>query len=148
MTNPAMVGPMKRAVLKVIELRATATGRSSRGTRFEINDSRAGWAKAWMTPWVQTSAASSQMVRLPVKAAIVIAAEVSMERPWVSLTMARRSRRSTSAPPIGPKTVEGNSSMKASAPIQAPEWVSSQASQPAAMRWIQVPTTETLLPIA
>jgi hypothetical protein len=38
--------------------------------------------------------------------------------------------------------------MKASAPIQAPDSVSSQAYQPAAIRCIQVPMTETPLPIA
>ena len=56
-----------------------------------------------------------------------------------------RSSWSAKAPAIGVQTIAGNMSAKAIAPSQAPEWVSSHASQPTATRWIQVPRSEGML---
>ena len=57
-----------------------------------------------------------------------------------------RSKRSASAPPNGPIAIVGNKSANATRPRMAPEWLSSQASQPAPIRCIQVPIRETVLP--
>ncbi len=50
MTMPAIIGPMKRAPLKTIELMATAEGRFARSTRSGMSASRAGWLIAFATP--------------------------------------------------------------------------------------------------
>ena len=70
----------------------------------------------------------------------------SMIRLWAILITRSRSARSASAPPNGPISTPGNRSAKATRPTTAPEWLSSQASQPTPMRCIQVPISETLLP--
>jgi hypothetical protein len=70
----------------------------------------------------------------------------SMIRVWAILITRSRSVRSASAPPNGPIRTPGNRSANATRPSTAPEWLSSQASQPTPIRCIQVPISETLLP--
>ena len=69
-----------------------------------------------------------------------------MIRLWAILITRSRSTRSASAPPNGPIRTPGNRSANATSPRTAPEWLSSQASQPTPIRCIQVPISETLLP--
>ena len=70
----------------------------------------------------------------------------TMIRLCATLITCRRSTRSASAPPNGPISTPGKRSAKATRPSTAPEWLSSQASQPTPMRCIQVPISDTLLP--
>ncbi len=68
------------------------------------------------------------------------------ESAWVILVTRSLSQRSATAPAIGPRSMVGKRSAKATRPSQAPDWVSCQVSQPVATRCIQNPTSEIELP--
>ena len=137
---------MKRAELNTMLLIATAVARSRRGTRLGTSASRAGWLKPITTPLNSTSASSSGTVISPLTVSANRTRDCAMISSCATLITRRRSTRSASAPPKGPITTVGNRSAKATRPRTAPDWLSSQASQPTPIRCIQVPISETLLP--
>jgi hypothetical protein len=143
---PANAGPTKRAALNTMLLIATAVASSGLGTRFGISASRAGWLKPITAPWNSTSASRSGTVIAPLAVSTNSASAWSMIRVWATLITRSRSARSASAPPNGPISTPGNRSANATSPSTAPEWLSSQASQPTPIRCIQVPISEMPLP--
>ena len=61
--------------------------------------------------------------------------------------MPSRFSRSATAPAKGPSRIEGRNSAVAISPRKNADSVSSQASAPTPVRCIQVPTSETALPV-
>src|SRR4051812_43155897 len=101
---------MKRAVLKIVELSATAADRSARVTRLGIMARRAGWLMALTTPIAAARANSQPIVIAPAQVSAASAIAWTMARHWVTLTTAKRSRRSAKVPAIGLRITVGNRS--------------------------------------
>ena len=145
-TRPASAGPAKRARLNTMLLIATAVASAERGTRLGTSARRAGWTRPSTRPPSITRPIKSSTVMSPVAVSANRVSDCSMINDCAMRIRRSRSKRSASAPPNGPITIVGNRSANATRPRIAPEWLSSQASQPTAIRCIQVPISETLLP--
>ena len=65
---------------------------------------------------------------------------------WQIFTTRSRSHLSAAAPAMGPMSSTGKKSAKATIPSHKPDSVSSQVSQPIAIRCIHMPTSDTALP--
>ena len=79
-----------------------ALGRSARSsTIWRTKDWRAGMSKPLITAWNAPSAMRCQTVMRPVNAKKASAADWSIARAWVTISVRCRSHRSTSTPAIG-----------------------------------------------
>jgi hypothetical protein len=136
-----------RAMLKISELMPMAEDRSCRATRLGVSDRRSGWLKAITTPRKIVSPSSHQMVIVPVITRPASAAPCSIASTWNTRSAVSRSTRSATAPASGAMSMVGNRSAKAMTPSQVGDSVSSQVSQPTAMRCTQVPSWDTRLPM-
>ena len=100
-STPAIVGPMMRAMLNIIELSEIAWRRSSRPTMSSVMDWRDGMSKELIRPMVSARQMISQTCTVPVSVSTARTAACSIAALCVKSRNFRRSTRSATMPPNG-----------------------------------------------
>ena len=141
-----MAGPIMREALNEAEPRAMADERSRLLTMAFTADMRAGWPSDSAQPrhMVKTSSEMTLMCPLKINAASPSVSVIAMI--WLRRMMRMKPKRSANAPDKIDISTVGIRSAKAITPSQPGEWVSSHASQPTAVRYIQRPTDASVWP--
>ena len=134
---PPINGPAMREPCRVIPESATALSRCSLGTTLGMIACSAGVPNARPRPPMTANTSTCQASTSP--ANVMAASATAAKMPTASATMAimRRSARSASAPPMGPKMVIWIMPANVTAPTHAPCPVSSNTSHPRASSMVQ-----------
>ena len=107
--NPAMAGPIRRAPFTSDEFMAMALGRSSLWSTIRITkDCRAGISKELIIPCRNNSRIISVVLMTPEMVSAASSSDCTMEHIWATMTVLRRSQRSTQTPANGPTSKEGS----------------------------------------
>ena len=146
MMTAEIAGPISRDVFQIVELMPMADVISSRVTIVPIRDWRNGWCIPCNVPWISARPNSSSMVITPVSVNAASAVAWTILAYWMNRTIFSRSTRSAKAPAMGADNTVGARSPKATRPSHVPDFVSSHASQPMAIRCIHVPRSEGIAP--
>ena len=119
----ALAGPIARARLNVIELRATAVGTSGSSTSCVIIACCAGAENALTTPSATASAITTQVGARSRYASSPSPAESTTATDWVTSSSERRFQRSEAPPAQGASSRIGMNCEKLSTPSSSAEWV-------------------------
>ena len=98
---PATAGPMRRAILKHIELSPTALGSERGGTSSEMKVRRGGPSKAATTPSKSAKIETLTTLAAPVRTRAPKPKARTIIPSWVRKTILRLSKRSARAPATG-----------------------------------------------
>jgi hypothetical protein len=122
---PPSAGPMTRAPLNIIELRAMALGRSSRPTISTTNDWRAGPSKALTRPRSAASITISHTCTIPANVSTARMKASTMAEACVTTIRLRLLTRSTTTPAHGETSSAGIAAANPTMPSINSEWLSS-----------------------
>ena len=136
---PAIAGPTNRAALKVADPSAIAAAMSCFGTSAWTSAIRAGAVRDSSDPINRAETSTSSMVMTPAMVMAAKAAATIAVAVWATSVMRIYPTRSAIAPASTENTTSGKLSAKAMMPSQVVDSVSSQVSQPTAIRYIQRP---------
>jgi hypothetical protein len=148
MSTPATAGPIRRAALNDAEFRATAFETSSPCTTSETKACRIGASNAATMPRASAKPYSASRVAVCVRTMTPRPSPSSPIRPWVSMSIFRRSNRSAASPVSGRSSSWGPNCraivMPTATALLSESWVSTIQSW--AVRCIHVPTFDTRAP--